>query len=88
MGMEKGPINFCSDGLLVSWGYNSVQDLMSDNIHPEMQEGPLGDVLRAVGAEDTCEVWCTGCKSFVRMNAKYAKIIGTGEIASCHKCRD
>lgn len=58
---------------------------MSD-IHPEMNEGPMGDMMREVAASDTCEVWCKGCQAFRTMNARYAKYLA-GEIESCSKCR-
>ena len=54
--------------------------------HPEMNEGPIGDLMKAIGDQETCDVWCKGCKAFRRMNAKYASIIGTGEIESCSQC--
>lgn len=51
-----------------------------------MNEGPIGDLMKAIGDQETCDVWCKGCGAFRRMNAKYASIIGTGEIESCSQC--
>ena len=56
------------------------------NVHPEMNEGPLGDLMKEIAGSEVVEVWCKGCQAFRPMNAKYAKIIGTGEIESCTKC--
>lgn len=58
------------------------------NIHPEMSEGPIGDLMKEVGSAEVVDVWCKGCQDWRKMNAKYAKIIGTGEIESCSVCRD
>ena len=57
------------------------------NIHPEMNEGPMGELMRSIAGEETVDVWCKGCQDWRKMNAKYAKIIGTGEIESCSQCR-
>jgi len=57
-----------------------------NNIHPEMNEGPMGELMREVGQADVVDVWCKGCESWRKMNAKYAKIIGTGEIEGCTQC--
>ena len=56
------------------------------DIHPEMNEGPIGELMRSVGKIDTVDVWCTGCNSFTKMNAAYAVHL-QGEIGSCSKCR-
>lgn len=48
----------------------------------------MGDLMREIGKSDTCDVWCKGCQDWRKMNAAYAKIIGTGEIESCSICRD
>lgn len=42
--------------------------------------------LRDIVMTELVDVWCLGCEKFVKMNAKYASIIRTGEIASCAKC--
>lgn len=57
------------------------------SIHPEMNEGPMGELMRAVGNQETVDVWCKGCNTWCKMNATYAAIIKTGEIESCAKCR-
>lgn len=56
------------------------------NIHPEMSEGPLGELLREIGSVDTVDVWCKTCGAWRKMNAQYAKVIGTGEIEKCSQC--
>ena len=56
-------------------------------IHPEMNEGPIGDLINTVSKSDVVDVWCKGCESWQKMNEAYAKILGTGEIESCGKCR-
>jgi hypothetical protein len=55
-------------------------------IHPEMNEGPMGALMRAVDKLEVVDVWCTGCSSFTKMNAAYAMHL-QGEIESCSKCR-
>ena len=57
------------------------------NVHPEMNDGPIGDLMKEIGASETVDVWCKTCKDWRKMNAAYAKIIGTGEIESCSICR-
>ena len=54
--------------------------------HPEMNEGPIGDLVSKIGSMETVEVWCNGCQEFTVMNAAYAKYL-QGEIDSCSKCR-
>lgn len=56
------------------------------SVHPEINEGPVGDILKAIGNADTCDVWCKGCNDWRKMNAAYAAIIKTGEIKSCGRC--
>ena len=56
-------------------------------IHPEMNEGPIADLMREIGKSVVVDVWCIGCGTWQKMNSTYAKIIGTGEIESCGKCR-
>lgn len=52
-----------------------------------MNDGPIGDVMKEIENADTCDVWCKKCEEWRKMNASYAKIIGTGEIESCAVCR-
>ena len=54
--------------------------------HPE-NSPEINELMEEISKEDTTEVWCKGCQAFRQMNAKYARIIGTGEIESCGKCR-
>jgi len=54
--------------------------------HPE-NSPEINDLMNEISSSETVEVWCKGCQAFRTMNAKYAKIIGTGEIESCGKCR-
>lgn len=54
--------------------------------HPE-NTPEMNQLMAEVAKGDTCDVWCKGCKDWRKMNAKYAKIIGTGEIESCSYCR-
>lgn len=55
-------------------------------IHPEMNEGFLGDVIREIESHESVDVWCKGCNSWAKMNANYAKYL-QGEVESCNKCR-
>lgn len=56
------------------------------SVHPEMNEGPVGDMLKAIDNVETCDVWCKGCDDWRKMNAAYAAVIKTGEIESCGRC--
>ena len=47
----------------------------------------MGELMRSIAGEETVDVWCKGCQDWRKMNAKYARIIGTGEIESCSQCR-
>ena len=55
-------------------------------MHPEMNEGPIGELMQEIGKSEAVEVWCKGCQAFRPINASYAKYLG-GEIESCTKCR-
>tara|TARA_B100001173_G_scaffold308276_1_gene318253 strand:- start:2741 stop:2980 length:240 start_codon:yes stop_codon:yes gene_type:complete len=55
-------------------------------IHPEMNEGFLGEIMREIESHETVDVWCTGCNTWTKMNANYAKYL-QGEVESCSKCR-
>ena len=54
--------------------------------HPE-NSPEVNKLMEEVAKSETCDVWCKGCQEWRKMNAAYAKIIGTGEIESCGKCR-
>ena len=54
--------------------------------HPE-NSPEVNELMAFVSKDETCDVWCKGCNDWRKMNAKYAKIISTGEIESCGKCR-
>jgi hypothetical protein len=54
--------------------------------HPE-NSPEVNELMAAIGKDETCDVWCKGCKAWRKMNAKYAAIIKTGEIESCSYCR-
>lgn len=56
-------------------------------IHPEMNEGPVADLMKEIEKSETVDVWCKGCGTWQKMNAAYAKIIKTGEIENCGNCR-
>ena len=56
------------------------------NIHPEMQEGPLGELMKSVSNMDTVPVKCKNCGSDTLMNAAYAKYVTNG-LDSCSQCR-
>lgn len=55
------------------------------NIHPEMQEGPLGELMRSMAGQETVKVKCQ-CGEEVIMNAAYAQYV-KGPLESCSKCR-
>lgn len=55
-------------------------------VHPEMEDGQFGDLIRSIDSMDTVEVWCISCQKFVRINATYAKYV-KGEIQDCGSCR-
>ena len=52
-----------------------------------MSSDPFEELRETLGKEEVVDVWCLGCQAFTKMNAKYAKIIGSGEIESCARCR-
>ena len=54
--------------------------------HPE-NSPEVNKIMEEIGKAEVCDVWCKGCQDWRKMNAAYAKIIGTGEIESCGKCR-
>jgi hypothetical protein len=53
-------------------------------MHPEMEE--QFPEFKEIANAEVVDVWCKGCADWRKMNAKYAKIIGTGEIESCSQC--
>ena len=55
--------------------------------HPENEGTPHGELQKAIENTEVCDIYCTGCNSWTKMNAAYAKIIKTGEISECSKCR-
>ena len=58
---------------------------MSDQ--SDMDKSPFEGLQRDVQALETVDVFCTGCNSWTKMNARYAAVLKTGEISSCSKCR-
>lgn len=54
--------------------------------HPE-NSPEVNRLMEEIAKHDTCDVWCKGCQDWRKMNANYARIIGTGEIESCGICR-
>jgi len=55
-------------------------------MHPEMQDGPLGSLLRHVAHAETVAVECQ-CGAEVQMNKAYSKYV-TGKLSSCRFCRN
>lgn len=56
-------------------------------IHPEGEGTPEAELQKFVESTEVVDVWCTGCNSWTKMNAAYARILKTGEISECGKCR-
>ena len=54
--------------------------------HPE-NSPEVNKLMEEIAKSDVCDVWCEGCQDWRKMNAAYAKIIKTGSIESCGKCR-
>ena len=54
-------------------------------LHPEMQEGPIGALMRSMANAETVTVECE-CGAEVKMNKAYAKYV-TGKLSSCKECR-
>lgn len=52
--------------------------------HPE-NEAWVNELDNFVKSMEVVDVWCTGCNSWRKMNARYAKYL-SGEIESCSEC--
>jgi len=55
-------------------------------IHPEMNEGFLGDVMREIESHEAVDVWCKKCEGWTKANANYAKYL-QGEVETCARCK-
>lgn len=64
-------------------GFNCFQSSM---MHPEMQEGPIGALMRSMTNAETVTVECQ-CGAEVQMNKAYSKYV-TGKLSSCRFCRN
>ena len=64
----------------------SFRYLQYSTMHPEMQDGPLGALLRHMAQAETVTVECQ-CGAEVQMNKAYSKYV-TGKLSSCRFCRN